>query len=337
MEYVEIPEAGERDEVIAHVRANSEVAFTWDYGRSRPPLEKLYEKGKLSQWNATTDLDWSLEVDPTRPNLPDAQIPIFGTPIWDRMSEANRAELRHHMSAWILSQFLHGEQGALLCTAQIVETVPWIDAKYYAATQVMDEARHVETYARYLEEKIELAYPINRHLKALLDQIVSDSRWDMTYLGMQVLVEGLALAAFGFIRELADEPLLKELTRYVMADEARHVAFGTLALKEAYQEISEGERIEREDFCYEASVLMRDRFLAEEVWEAMGLPPEECRQAIHESELMQGFRRMLFSKIVPNLKKLGLLSDRIRPAYAELGVLEFEDLVDPETEALLAG
>ena len=142
---------------------------------------------------------------------------------------------------WTLSQFMHGEQGALLCTAKIVETVPWIDAKYYASTQVMDEARHVEVFAKYLDDKLSGHYPINAHLKLLLDDIVNDSRWDMTYLGMQIMVEGLALAAFGFIHQLTTEPLLKQLLRYVMSDEARHVAFGVLSLKEYYAELSEAE------------------------------------------------------------------------------------------------
>ena len=132
---------------------------------------------------------------------------------------------------------MHGEQGALLCTAKIVETVPWIDAKYYASTQVMDEARHVEVFAKYLDTKLSGHYPINAHLKMLLDDIIADSRWDMTYLGMQIMVEGLALAAFGFMHQLTTEPLLKQLLRYVMSDEARHVAFGVLSLKEYYDEL----------------------------------------------------------------------------------------------------
>ena len=118
--------------------------------------------------------------------------------------------------------------------------MPWIDAKYYAATQVMDEARHVEVFAKYLDTKLSGHYPINAHLRLLLDDIVADSRWDMTYLGMQIMVEGLALAAFGFIHQLTTEPLLKQLLRYVMADEARHVAFGVLSLKEYYAELTAG-------------------------------------------------------------------------------------------------
>ena len=134
---------------------------------------------------------------------------------------------------------MHGEQGALICTAKIVETVPWIDAKYYASTQVMDEARHVEVFARYLDDKLSGHYPINAHLKLLLDDIVNDSRWDMTYLGMQIMVEGLALAAFGFIHQLTRRPCSSSCCRYVMSDEARHVAFNVLSLKEYYAELTD--------------------------------------------------------------------------------------------------
>ena len=174
----------------------------------------------------------------------------------------------------MLSQFMHGEQGALLCTAKIVETVPWIDAKYYAATQVMDEARHVEVFAKYLDTKLSGHYPLNSHLGLLLDDIIQDSRWDMTYLGMQIMVEGLALAAFGYMHMLTPEPLLKQLLRYVMSDEARHVAFGVLSLKEYYAELSDAELKERQEFAFEAALRMRDRLLAVEVWERIDIDPK---------------------------------------------------------------
>ena len=175
---------------------------------------------------------------------------------------------------WTLSQFLHGEQGALVCTAKIVESVPWIDAKYYAATQVMDEARHVEVFSKYLDDKLSGHYPINAHLRLLLDDIIADSRWDMTYLGMQIMVEGLALAAFGFMHQMTTDPLLKQLLRYVMSDEARHVAFGVLSLQEYYQGLSAAEIRERQEFAFEAAVRMRDRFLQQEVWDRMGVDPK---------------------------------------------------------------
>ena len=233
---------------------------------------------------------------------------------------------------WLLSQFRHGEQGALVCTGLITATVPWIDAKYYAATQVMDEARHVEVFAKYLDTKLSGHYPINAHLKLLLDDIVNDSRWDMTYLGMQIMVEGLALAAFGFIHQLTTEPLLKQLLRYVMSDEARHVAFGVLSLKEYYAELSDAELAERQEFAFEAAVRMRDRFLQQEVWDRMGLDTKEVLPLVMNTPQRQIFQSMLFSKIVPNCKKLGLLDANggwLRTKFTELGVIGFED--NPDT------
>src|SRR5215204_6487746 len=237
---------------------------------------------------------------------------------------------------WTLSQFLHGEQGALICTAQIVETVPWIDAKYYAATQVMDEARHVEVFAKYLDEKLSGHYPINAHLKLLLDDIIEDSRWDMTYLGMQIMVEGLALAAFGFMHQMTEEPLLKKLLRYVMSDEARHVAFGVLSLKEYYEELSDAELRERQEFAFEAAVRMRDRFMQQEVWDRMGIDKKKVMGMLLQGPAEdQIFQQMLFSKIVPNCKKLGLLDASggwLRKRFEEIGVIQFEDWADTGEE-----
>src|SRR5437763_6416257 len=193
----------------------------------------------------------------------------------------------------------------------------------------MDEARHMETYSRYLREKMELAYPINRHLRALLDDVVADSRWDMTNLGMQVLIEGLALAAFSMIRDFSTEPLAKALNAYVMQDEARHVAFGRLALREFYPQLTDHERAEREEFVVYACYLMRDRFLAEEVWENLGLDQAKCKEYVEGSEMMGAFRKMLFTRIVPTIKDLGLWGTKVQQAFADMGVIEFAD-VDPD-------
>ena len=232
---------------------------------------------------------------------------------------------------WLLSQFMHGEQGALLCTAKIVETVPWIDAKYYAATQVMDEARHVEVFSKYLDEKLSGHYPMNAHLGLLLDDIVGDSRWDMTYLGMQIMVEGLALAAFGFIHMMTTEPLLKKLLRYVMADEARHVAFGVLSLQEYYKELSAAELRERQEFAFEAAIRMKDRLVMQEVWERMEVPTADVIKVMQAAPERDDFQILLFSKIVPNLKKLGLLDAAdgwLRTKFTEMGAIAFENLSD---------
>jgi hypothetical protein len=222
-----------------------------------------------------------------------------------------------------------------VCTAKIVESVPWIDAKYYAATQVMDEARHVEVFAKYLDDKLSGHYPINAHLRMLLDDIIADSRWDMTYLGMQIMVEGLALAAFGFMHQMTTEPLLKKLLRYVMSDESRHVAFGVLSLQEHYQHLSAAEMRERQEFAFEAAVRMRDRFLQQEVWEKMGVNPKSIAPLLLEVPERKEFQNVLFSKIVPNCKKLGLLDAAdgwLRQKFTELGCIGFEDWVDTGEE-----
>lgn len=301
--------------------------YVWTYESTRQDLRALYEKAKVEQWDGRTYLPWDTQVDPTRENFPDSQIPIYGSHLWVKLSQKNIEELRHHFLAWTLSQFMHGEQGALLATAQIVTTVPLIDAKFYASTQVMDEARHVEVYERYLREKVELLYPINTYLRSLLDQILSDSRWDMKYLGMQILVEGLALAAFKMIHQFSAEPLIKDLVHNVMRDEARHVAFGVISLGTFYAtEMNEKERREREEFTYESCRLMRDRFLAKEVWENLGYPVDECMKMALVSPSMVEFRRLLFMRIVPNIKRLGLLTPFLRERFTELGILQYENM-----------
>jgi hypothetical protein len=339
-----IIERSDADEVVHLIEQESNVLFTWDYERSRPALVKLYEKAKKSQWNATTDLAWETEVDQeklaaefrasiarfdTLSGDPDAPTGKWGEKEWDKFVIENQR--------WTLSQFLHGEQGALICTGLITSTVPWIDAKYYAATQVMDEARHVEVFGRYLEEKLGGAYPINPQLKLLLDDIIRDSRWDITYLGMQIMVEGLALAAFGFMHMLTEEPLLKKLLRYVMSDEARHVAFGVISLQEQYKELGAAEIRERQEFCYEAAVRLRNRFFAQDVWEYMDVDPRAIVKWLqtHPDPMEEMFQTMLFSKIVPNVKKLGLLDAGdgwLRQKFTELGIIQFENNVDTEEE-----
>ncbi len=326
----------------------SDVVFNWDYDSGRERMLALYEKGKDKQWNTSTRIDWSHEIDvEDTSTAPDEILPIYGSDTWNRLSRDEKNQVRHHYVSWVNSQFLHGEQGALVCSAKIVETVPDMDSKFYAATQVMDEARHVETYARFINTKLELAYPINESLKALLDQTISDDRWDFTYLGMQVLIEGVALAAFSMIRDFTLDPLGKSINAYVMQDEARHIAFGRLALKDAYADHTEAERAEREEFVVEGSYLLRDRFLAREVWENLGFPADELTAYVDKHQMMGEFRKALFSRVVPTVKDIGLWGDKVQKAYLDMGVLDFQDLdldemgenderIAEELEALLA-
>ncbi|MEM7143295.1 MAG: ferritin-like domain-containing protein [Actinomycetota bacterium] len=342
----------EETDVIHAVQDNADAIFTWGYDKGeRAKLDRLYEKAKTSQWNGQTDLPWDTDVDVEK-MIREQNFAQTGsddlTPPFDlsdtpmkNWSEKEFLEFGIESQKHLMSQFMHGEQGALLCTAKIVETVPWIDAKYYAATQVVDEARHVEVFAQYLEDKLDGGYQINAHLRMLLDDIINDSRWDMTYLGMQIMVEGLALAAFGMLHQITSEPLLKQLLRYVMSDEARHVAFGVLSLQEIYADMDAKEIRDRQEFAYEAAVRMRDRFLQQEVWQKYDIDVAPLIPLMQEDPGRQLFQQLLFSKIVPNCKKLGLLDagttgpDQkgwLRERFEEMGVIDFEDLEDTGEE-----
>ncbi|MGA0154244.1 MAG: ferritin-like domain-containing protein [Ilumatobacteraceae bacterium] len=333
---------GDPNEIEHIVKDNADAIFTWDYSLARPGLRRLYEKAKTGQWNATTDLPWDTDVDLEASVSADLAAMASGltashydgTPV-EKWGDKEWTDFAMELRKWSLSQFMHGEQGALLCTAKITETVPWYDAKLYASTQVVDEARHVEVFARYLDEKLGGGYQINTHLRMLLDDIINDSRWDMTYLGMQVMVEGLALAAFGNMYQITTEPLLKQLLRYVMSDEARHVAFGVLSLQEVYAGMSDAEIKDRQEFAYEASVRMRDRFMSQEVWERMGINTRDVLPLVLQDPTREVFQQMLFAKIVPNCKKLGLLDRNdswLRHRFEEMGVIQFEDMEDTGEE-----
>ena len=305
----------------------TDIQFNWEYDDGSDALLELYEKGKKQQWDASTRLDWSLELDPDNPMaLKDEALTIHDTDYWRKMTAKERGWLRRNLQANQISQFMHGEQGALIATAKIVGTVPDMNAKFYAATQVMDEARHVEAYKRLLHEKFDLAYPINPSLKSLLEQTLSDRRWDMTYLGMQVLIEGLALAAFQSIRDKAGNTLASAVNAYVMQDEARHVSFGRLALRDYYPHLSAAERDEREQFAVEALYFMRDRFNQSEVWERLGLPADLLNELHYNSKQMASFRGRLFSRVVPTVKDIGLWGERVQKAFADMGVMDYANI-----------
>ncbi|WSA92366.1 ferritin-like domain-containing protein [Streptomyces sp. NBC_01795] len=318
------------DSPLWQVPASGNARFSWEAmfpgqkdGSGRDRLLALYQKGKDKQWDGQRRIDWDLEVDPYDPlGTPDEAMTLYGTSYWDKMNETERGELRRHYTSWQFSQFLHGEQGAMVCAARIVESVPDLDAKFYSATQTMDEARHAEIYGRFLHEKVGMLYPINDSLQSLLGDTLRDSRWDMPYLGMQVLIEGLALAAFGMIRDTTDKPLPKQILSYVMQDEARHVAFGRMALRDYYKQLSEAELREREEFVIEGCYLMRDRLKGAEVLENFGIPKAEAESFSEQSEHLKLFRQLLFSRIVPCVRDIGLWGERLQRAYVDMGVFE---------------
>jgi hypothetical protein len=309
-----------------------DVHFDWQYQRDRAEMAKLYDAAKVSQWNAATDVDWSLDVDPDNPEralLPDSYVPVKGLPIWENLSRKEKNKQVHAVTSWMLSQFLHGEQGALFAACQVTTAVPWLDGKLYGSTQVVDEGRHVEVFHGYLTRKLEKLYEINDNLYVIVDALMSDSRWDVKFLGMQIMIEGLALGAFGTLRKMTREPLLKDILKFVITDEARHVHYGVLSIQEFVQKgITERERREREDWAFEVALLMRNRFLAHEFYDefyAHAMTRKEWDEVVGRSEMMEMFRKTMFKRIIPNLKRIGLLSDRVRPHYEQYGLLQYEN------------
>ena len=309
-------------------------AYNWDYRVADNRIQRLYELGKTLNWNGSLDVHWDQTPDwheqtPVKPEFIDeflANADWNGYPPFDAFSTERKLEFFKHDNAWSLSQFLHGEQGALLVASQLASCAPSFNAKLYAASQTFDEARHVEVFNRYLQTKLGLSYPVNQGLKSLLDKILTDERWDLKFIGMQIVLEGLALAAFHIAMNDTDDPVLKELLYLVIRDEARHVTFGVNYLEEFVATLSEEEKEDRAQFAYEACIVSRDRLIPTDVYRHFGWDVEETRQALVERGLNAEFLNMLYARIIPNLARIGLLTEKIRPKFEEMGVLNFENL-----------
>ncbi len=313
------------------MKSNHPVTFDLQYQMDFPEMKKLYQRAVDMQWNADKDIDWSIDVDPLNPEVPIISNEFFAQELFDllpvKLSDRERAKLNHSFAAWMLSQFMHGEQGALYASAQVTESIQWMEGKFFGGTQVMDEARHLEVFNRYLTTKLDKVYQVNDNLFVILDDLLTDARWDFKFLGMQIMVEGLALGAFRTMHNMSQEPLLKDLLKYVIRDEARHVHYGVLALKNHIRnELDESERSEREDWAFEVALLMRNRFLAHEVYEEWFegmITRKQWNETVTGSPAMLHFRQNMFDRLIPNLEYIGLMSPRIRKDYEKEGPLKF--------------
>ena len=300
-------------------------SYNWDYTIADNRLKKLYELGKKLNWDGSIDLDWGTHIAKDEYPIKAELLARMEGPL-SMLPDDQKLEYLRHDQAWALSQFLHGEQGALLVASQLVSCAPTYQAKLYAASQTFDEARHVEVFNRYIQQVHGMEYPINKNLKSLLDKILTDPRWDLKFIGMQIIIEGLALAAFQTMKETSNCPLLRQLVHYVIRDEARHVTFGVNYLEEFLQTLSEEELEERAMFCFEACVVMRDRIMNTELpAKYFNMPEDEIREMILNDETNDEFRNLLFTRILPNLKRIGLLTDKVKPLYDELGLLKYEN------------
>lgn len=299
-------------------------SYNWDYTIQDDRIKKLYDLGKQLNWDPEMDIDWDRpwpaeQQSPEMMNLHDYE-PYLA------MDEKTRADFWLHMNAWSLSQFLHGEQGALLVASQLCSCAPTFNAKLYAASQTFDEARHVEVFNKYLQTRIGMMYPINTHLKSIIDKILTDERWDMKFIGMQIVIEGLALSAFATTRETTPDPVLKDVVYLVTRDEARHVTFGVNYLEEFVKTLTDEEREERAQFAYEACAISRERLVATDVFRHFGWDVEEARMKVLDGFVMSTFRNLLFQRVIPNLNRIGLLTDKVRPKFEALGILDYENL-----------
>ncbi len=312
------------------MKANHSTFFSLTYGTDFAEMYELYRRAVSKQWDGDADLPWDIDVDrddPAAPVLTRDFVPFdiiesFGI----KLSPAEERQFSWDFAAWMLSQFMHGEQGALYAAAQTAECVQWIDGKLYGATQVMDEGRHLEVFLRYLQTKMEKTYTINDNLFVIIDDLMTDGRWDFKFLGMQIMVEGLALGAFTTLYQSTGEPLLKQMLKMVIQDEARHVHYGVLALRDHIKTLSDRERREREDWTYEVSILMRNRFKAHEIyeeWLSHKVPLKAWDQATQNAPSTLGFRRIMFERLIPNLEYIGLMSDRIKEHYDKAGLTQY--------------
>jgi hypothetical protein len=315
-------------QVARRLSYQMETLWDFDYEPTHEDLATLYETAKKNQWNASTAIDWSRPVGREGPIL-NVAMAFQGTNFFARITEEEKKEVEIRVSAWRLSQFLHGEQGSLLVCGQLVNSVPELDAKLYGATQVVDEGRHVEVFERYVK-KLHKIYPVDPLLKELIDEILASELWELKLLGMQMLIEGLAIAAFNLMRQQTGDPTLGSLLEYVLQDEGRHVNFGYFALKRAIPTMASGRRDQLEDFALRASDAMYGRneqtgFRSiRTVWAEMGWDPEETwRDTIANSQTIKAFNRLLFTGVlIPRLQRLGLISERVEPRYREIGLVD---------------
>ena len=324
--------------------APMEICWQFDYAIDVEKLRNLYAKAKEQQWNAERDVDWSRAIDPSRPLVDEAQFGFHALSVVQKLSPGQREAFTAHVAAHLLSQFLHGEQGALMTAAALTHAVPDYEAKLYAATQTMDEARHVEVYQRYID-KLAIVYPMSPGLKELIDATLTADHWVKIAIGMNMIVEGLALAAFHNMRTQTTCELLRAITENVLRDEARHVAFGNVYVGETIRDMHPDEREDVAQFAFEAVKALVDNqggvdgrgkrrrdpgFL--QVLATVGIDPgdflrslSEAQQAGLRVERPPGQVHSFKDLMMPALVRVGAVTARTRELYAAEKIPVFED------------
>ncbi len=312
------------DEIITQLTTHWE----FDYEPKIKALRDLYEVAKKEQWNVSSDINWNLEIDKEGDILARPQDPTRELDLVQALPEKKRQQLAISNAAWLLSQFLHGEQGALLCCGQLVESVPDIDGKLYAATQVVDEARHVEVFHKYIQ-RLHRVYPIDPTLQAVLNQILEADMWQMKCVGMQVIVEGLAMGAFKIMKEESNDELLRSIVELTAQDEARHVSYGLIYMSDELPRMPDPDRDRVEDFAYSAVEALSGRKpgtgmnsqadLFTEVGLKLADVAAEMMEKIRDPEFLAKQPDAFRDYVMPQLTRLGIITERTAPKYRELG------------------
>jgi hypothetical protein len=318
------------------IESRFQTLFQRDYAVHAPDMRRLYELAKRDQWNASADIDWSTPVDLEGGIFADGLIDGYGSEFWNRMDRPTRRRLNVEFSCWRLSQFLHGEEGAMLACSQLVDMVPANDGKFFQSTQVVDEARHTEVLSRYLTEKCGgRIYPIADNLRLLFDQLLGEGKWFIKTVGLQLIAETFAVGMFRMLAESAQDPLLRTICRRIVADESRHMGFSVLGLPEVIRGLGGAELRELEEFTGEACRLVMRGMFPREAFQAAGFSDQRISevqrmraQAARSNDYVQFravFKREMYTQVMSNLKKVGLMTP---PVAGQLRALGF----DPDSD-----
>ena len=310
-----------------HVEYDSQYLASYEV--QAPDMRRLYENAKRDQWNASKDVDWDQEVDPEKGVLNPHLVDIYGTKYWHKLSPKQQVEMNELFSAWRISQLMHGEQGAVLVCSQIVDSVDSMDSKFFMATQVMDEARHTEVLSRYMDKRIPRLYPQNETTRQLFDTILTEKRWFIKTIALQLVAETFAVALFRLFGESSPDPLFRQVCKNILRDESRHMGFGMLSLPDVVADLEAHELRELEDFTVQALAWTLRGGFPKEAYEDMGFSRheiDEIRKVRAEAAagdqvlFRKMFRKDMHQQVVNNLVRVGLLTDRVAPRLTDFGI-----------------
>jgi hypothetical protein len=313
------------------IQSEYETLYQREYAVLAPDMRRLYENAKRDQWNASRDIDWSQPVDLDKGIFADGLIDGYGSEFWNKLDEKTRRELNVEFSCWRISQLLHGEEGAMLACSQLVDMVPTNDAKFFQSTQVVDEARHTEVLSRYLNEKCGgRVYPMNHNVKHLFDYLLGQGKWFIKTAGLQLVAETFAVGLFRMLAETAQDPVLKSISKRILLDESRHMGFSVIGLPDMIEGLSPSEMSELEDFVAEACRLVLRGQFPREAFEKIGFNKSEIDQVqkirVESAKsndyvfFRQIFRREMYTQVVSNMKKVGLMTPRTAENLRKLGI-----------------